>query len=51
MTEGDKPLTNIDANDFHQRGNDWVNDSYGESDIELVISIDIGLGNLTMMER
>ncbi len=51
VNTGDKPLTNIDANDFHQRGDDWVNDSYGESDVELVISIDIGLGNLTLMER
>jgi hypothetical protein len=48
---GDKALANVNATGFRRQGTAWVNDAYGESELELIITIDIGLGNLTLIER
>jgi len=48
---GDKVLANVNATGFRRQGTAWVNDAYGESELELIITIDIGLGNLTLIER
>jgi hypothetical protein len=51
INTGDKTLTNVTAEGFHRQDNVWVNDAYGESKLELTITIDIGLGNLTLLEE
>jgi hypothetical protein len=51
VTTGDKTLTNVTVEGFHRQGNVWVNDAYGESELELTINVDIGLGNLTLLEE
>ena len=48
---GDKALANVNAEGFRRRGTAWVNDAYGQSDLELIITVDIGLGNLTLIEK
>lgn len=47
---GDKALANVKADGFRRSGTAWVNDAYGESELELIITVDIGLGNLTLIE-
>ncbi|UCC87372.1 MAG: hypothetical protein JSV81_21365 [Anaerolineales bacterium] len=47
----DKALTNVNAAGFQRRASAWVNDAYGESDLELIINVDIGLGNLILIEE
>jgi hypothetical protein len=51
INTGDKTLTNITAEGFHRQDNVWVNDAYSESKLELTITVDIGLGNLTLLEE
>jgi hypothetical protein len=48
---GGKALAKISAEDFHPQGTAWVNDAYGKSRLELVITVNIGLGNLILIER
>jgi len=48
---GDKALASVNAEGFRRRGTAWVNDAYGQSDLELIITVDIGLGNLTLIEK
>jgi hypothetical protein len=48
---GDQPLANVNANGFRRQGTAWVNDAYDKSDVELIISVNIGLGNLTLIEK
>jgi hypothetical protein len=48
---GDKALASVNAEGFHRQGTAWVNDAYGQSKIELVVTVNIGLGNLTLIER
>jgi hypothetical protein len=48
---GDKALANVNAEGFRRQGTAWVNNAYGESDLELIITVDIGLGNLTLIEE
>lgn len=47
----DKALANVNARGLQRRGSAWVNDAYDESELELIINIDIGLGNLTLIEE
>jgi hypothetical protein len=47
----DKALANVNARGFHRRGSAWVNEAYEESELELVINVDIGLGNLILIEE
>jgi hypothetical protein len=51
VNTGDKTLTNINVEGFHRQGQAWVNDAYGKSELELTITVDIGLGNLTLLEE
>lgn len=51
INTGDKALANIDARGLHRQGSAWVNNAYGESDLELIVNVDIGLGNLTLIEK
>jgi hypothetical protein len=51
VNAGDKALTNVNARDLRRRGSAWVNDAYGESELELIINVDLGLGNLTLVEE
>jgi hypothetical protein len=51
VNAGDKALANVNARGLRRRGSDWVNDAYGESELELIINVDIGLGNLTLIEE
>lgn len=48
---GDKALANVNAEGFRRQGAAWVNNAYGEKDLELIITVDIGLGNLTLIEE
>jgi hypothetical protein len=48
---GDKALANVNAEGFRRQGTAWVNNAYGEKDLELIITVDIGLGNLTLIEE
>jgi hypothetical protein len=51
VNTGDKALANVNAEGFRRQGTAWVNNAYGESELELIISVDIGLGNLTLIEE
>jgi hypothetical protein len=51
INTGDRPLTNVTAEGFHRQNNVWVNDAYGETEPDLTITVDIGLGNLTLLEE
>lgn len=51
VNTGDKPLANVNTEGFRREGKAWVNDAYGQSELELIIFIDIGLGNLTLIEK
>ncbi len=48
---GDKALVNVSAEGFHQQGTAWVNDAYGKSRLELALTIKMGLGNLTLIDK
>lgn len=48
---GDQALANVNARGFRREGTAWVNDAYGESEVELIINVSIGLGNLTLIEE
>jgi hypothetical protein len=48
---GDKALANVQVDGLRRRGSAWVNNAYGESEIELIISVDIGLSNLSIIEK
>ena len=48
---GDKALVNVSAEGFHHQGTAWVNDAYGKSQLELALTIKMGLGNLTLIEK
>jgi hypothetical protein len=48
---GDQTLTSVKAEGFRRQGTAWVNNAYGESERELIITVDIGLGNLILIER
>lgn len=51
VNTGDKALTNVNAEGFRRQGTAWVNDAYGKREPELMITVDIGLGNLTLIEK
>jgi hypothetical protein len=51
VNTGDKPLTNVTAEGFHRQGTAWMNDAYGKNEPDLTITVDIGLGNLTLLEE
>lgn len=44
-------LTNVEAYGLRQMGGTYTNDAYGESDLELTISILTGVGNVRLMEE
>ena len=44
-------LTNVEAFGLRQMGGTYTNDTYGETDIELTISILTGVGNVRLMEE
>ena len=48
---GDRALASVNADGFRRQGTAWVNDAYGQSRLELIITANIGLGNLTLIER
>ena len=48
---GGKALAKVSAEGFHSQGTAWVNDAYGKSRLELVITANIGLGNVILIER
>jgi N-terminal domain of toast_rack, DUF2154 len=48
---GDKALVNVSAEGFRRQGTALVNDAYGESRLELAFTINMGLGNLTLIEK
>jgi hypothetical protein len=48
---GDRPLTNVDTRGFRREGDTWVNDAWGTSEVKLVFSVNIGLGNLTLVSQ
>jgi hypothetical protein len=48
---GDKALANVNARGLRREGTAWVNDAYGEEELELIITVDIGLGNLTLISE
>jgi len=44
-------LTNVEAYGLRQMGGTYTNDAYGETDVELTISILTGVGNVRLMEE
>jgi hypothetical protein len=44
-------LTNVEAYGLRQMGGTYTNDTYGETDIELTISILTGVGNVRLVEE
>ena len=44
-------LTNVEAYGLRQMGGTYTNDAYGESDLELTVSILTGVGNVRLMEE
>jgi hypothetical protein len=47
-TEGG--LTNLDAPDLQRVGDAYVNDAFGEAEIELHIQVTTGIGNIKLVE-
>lgn len=47
-TEGG--LTNVEADDFRRQGDTYVNDVFGEAEVELRIKVTTGIGNLRLIE-
>jgi hypothetical protein len=48
---GDKALVNVSATGLRRQETAWVNDAYGKSQLELALTINMGLGNLTLIEK
>lgn len=48
--ETDGGLTNVEADDLQREGDDYVNDAFGEAQIELLIHVTTGVGNLRLIE-
>jgi hypothetical protein len=48
VSADEKALANVNAEGFSRRGNAWVNEAYTTDDEALVITVNIGLGNLTL---
>ncbi len=48
---GDQALVNVNVIGFRRRGTAWVNDAYGEREVELIINVDVGLSNLSLIEE
>jgi hypothetical protein len=44
-------LTNVEAYGLRQMGGTYTNDAYGETDVELRISVTTGVGNLRLIEE
>ena len=43
-------LTNIEASDLRRSGDDYVNDAFGEAEIELQIELTTGVGSVRLIE-
>lgn len=43
-------LSNIDVSGLHRSGDDYVNDDYGEAEMELDISVNTGVGQVNLIE-
>ncbi len=48
--EVDGGLTNVESDDLRERGDAYVNDVFGETEIELRIHVTAGIGNLRLIE-